>query len=284
MTVDPFSAEVRDGKVWGRGSTDTKGTMSAMLRALYELREVIPGLDHEIWFAGLMGEEAGNEGAAWIVSSGFRADFALIGEPTSCDALYAHMGATWLRLTTRGRAAHAAEPARGVNAIYKMADVARRVRDELCPRLAGRTDPLLGAATASLGVITGGRKINVVPDCCEAELDVRTLPNQQGDDFLAEIAQVLRGAEGDVEIDVIRRHPPMLTDLSHPMMERFTRIGAKLVTASWFCDGSLLSQGGIPSVAAGPGSIAQAHTVDEFLEIDELQRGVEFYKAFLCQC
>jgi acetylornithine deacetylase/succinyl-diaminopimelate desuccinylase-like protein len=284
MTVDPFAAEVRDGKIWGRGTTDTKGTMSAMLRALYELREVIPGLDHEIWFAGLMGEEAGNEGAAWIVSSGFRADFALIGEPTSCDVLYAHKGATWLRLTTRGKAAHAAEVSQGVNAIYKMADVARRVRDDLCPLLASRPDPLLGPATASLGVIAGGRKINVVPDCCEAELDVRTLPNQQDDDFLAELTGVLRGPEGDVEVDLMRRHPPMFTDLNHPMIERFTRVGAKTVTASWFCDGSLLSQGGIPSVAAGPGSIAQAHTVDEFLEIAELERGVEFYKAFLCQC
>jgi acetylornithine deacetylase/succinyl-diaminopimelate desuccinylase-like protein len=198
--------------------------------------------------------------------------------------LYAHKGATWLRLTTRGKAAHAAEVSQGVNAIYKMADVARRVRDDLCPLLASRPDPLLGPATASLGVIAGGRKINVVPDCCEAELDVRTLPNQQDDDFLAELTGVLRGPEGDVEVDLMRRHPPMFTDLNHPMIERFTRVGAKTVTASWFCDGSLLSQGGIPSVAAGPGSIAQAHTVDEFLEIAELERGVEFYKAFLCQC
>ncbi len=284
MTIDPFAAEVRADRIWGRGATDTKGTMSAMLRALWELRDVIPGLDHEIWFAGLMGEEAGNEGAAWIISSGFRAAFALVGEPTNCDVLYAHKGATWLRLTTRGKAAHAAEVARGENAIYKMADVARRVRDDLCPLLASRPDPLLGPGTASLGVITGGRKINVVPDHCEAELDVRTLPNQQGDDFLAEMTAILRGANGDVEVELMRRHPPMLTDLHHPMMERFTRIGAKPVTASWFCDGSLLSLGGIPSVAAGPGSIAQAHTVDEFIDIAALERGVEFYKAFLCQC
>ena len=284
MTVDPFAAEERDGKIWGRGATDTKGTMSAMLRALWELRDIIPGLDHEIWFAGLMGEEAGNEGAAWIVSSGFQADFAVVGEPTNCDVLYAHKGCTWLRLITRGRAAHAADPQRGENAIYKMADVARAVRDELVPALAAKPDALLGAATASLGLIGGGRKINVVPDLCEAELDLRTLPNQQGDDFLDKIGSLLSRGGGEVEVELIRRHPPMLTDPNHPMMERFTRIGAKLVTASWFCDGSLLSQGGIPSVAAGPGSIVQAHTVDEFIEIDELRRGVEFYKAFLCQC
>lgn len=284
MTVDPFAAEERDGKIWGRGATDTKGTMSAMLRALYELRDIIPNLDHEIWFAGLMGEEAGNEGAAWIVSSGFRAEFALVGEPTSCDVLFAHKGATWLRLITRGKAAHAAEPQWGENAIYKMADVARAVRDALCPALATKPNELLGAATASLGVVSGGRKINVVPDYCEAELDLRTLPNQQGDDFLAEVTAVLRRGCPDVEVELVRRHPPMFTDPRHPMMERFTRIGAKAITASWFCDGSLLSQGGIPSVAAGPGSIAQAHVVDEFIEIAELRRGVEFYKAFLCQC
>ena len=284
MTVDPFAAEVRDGRVWGRGTSDTKGTMAAMLRALYELREIIPGLDHEIWFAGLMGEEAGNEGAGWMISSGFRAEFAVVGEPTNCDVLYAHKGAVWLRLVTKGTAEHAAVLNFSDNAIYKMADVARIIRDELVPSFAANPDPLLGPATASLGVIHGGRKINVVPDICEAELDIRTLPSQQGDKFITDLTALLRRGDPKVEIEVTRQHPPLLTDIGHPMMECFTRIGAKPVTASWFCDGSLLSHGGIPSVAAGPGSIAQAHTVDEFLDIAELERGVEFYKAFLCQC
>ncbi len=281
MTVEPFAAELRDGRVYGRGATDTKGTMAAMLWALWLLRAELPRLQHEIWFAGLMGEEAGNEGAATLAADHADADFALVGEPTGCDLVYKTKGVSWLRLHARGRAAHNATPERGENAVYKMADALRYVRDELPGELAAFADPVLGAPTASVGTITGGSKVNIVPEMCTADLDARLVPAQDRAGFADWLAERLRRAGLDVEVEMLRGNPALDTDPGHPCVRALQAAGGRLVGAPWFCDGSLLQAGGIPAVAAGPGDIAQAHTADEWLAVEDLRAGVEFYKRFL---
>jgi acetylornithine deacetylase/succinyl-diaminopimelate desuccinylase family protein len=275
MTIPPFGGELRDGKIWGRGATDTKGPMAAMLWALHELRDRIPALGHEIWFAGLMGEEAGQEGArAFVKEAG--ADFALIGEPTGRDIVYTHKGALWLKLRTTGHAVHASAPQLGENAIYKMADVLRCIRDEIAPRLASQADPVLGSPTISAGTIRGGTKTNIVPDFCEVEVDTRTIPGQNP----AEIPRLLQEASPGLEISVWQSSP-LNTDPSHPLIQLLIRNGSRLAGAPWFCDAAVFAEAGIPAVAAGPGSIAQAHTNDEWISVADLEDGVRFYRAFL---
>ncbi len=281
MTVDPFAAERRDGRIYGRGACDTKGTAAAMLWALWEWRAELPRLQHEIWFAGLMGEEAGNEGAMALAADHPDADFALVGEPTGCDLVYKTKGVTWLRLTTRGRAAHNATPERGENAVYKMADLLRAIRDEITPEFAGLADPVLGAPTMSVGTIQGGSKINIVPEVCTVDVDVRTVPAQATPGFLDAVSARLRRACPGLEIEHLRSNRPLDTAPEHPCVRALQAAGGRLVGAPWFCDGSLLAAGGIPAVAAGPGDIAQAHTADEWLAEDELRAGVEFYQRFL---
>lgn len=281
MTVDPFAGERRDGRIYGRGACDTKGTVAALLWALWELRDELPGLGREVWFAGLMGEEAGNEGAAALAATARPGDFALVGEPTGCDIVHTHKGVTWLQLTTSGRAAHSAAPERGENAIYKMADVLRCVRDELAVELKALTDALLGWPTVNIGVVRGGTKVNIVPDVCTAELDLRTIPAQVGGDLVGAIAARLRRVCPDLAVEHIRSHLPLDTSRDHPCVRALEAAGGRCVGAPWFCDGSVLAKGGIPAVAAGPGSIAQAHTADEWLAEDDLRGGVEFYKRFL---
>ena len=279
MTIDPFAAEVREGKLWGRGASDTKGPMAAMLWALWELRERIPALGYEICFAGLMGEEAGQYGSKAFVAK-HTADFAVIGEPTELGIVHTHKGSAWLHLTTRGKAVHASAPDRGANAIYKMMEVLGVVRERVIPRFAAMSHPVLGAPTVSVGTIRGGSKINIVPDCCEAGVDLRTIPEQDRAGFVEGIVEELREVCPDLEVSWTESRP-LWTEPGHPLIATLERAGGKLCGAPWFCDAAVLAAAGIPAVAAGPGSIAQAHTNDEWIGLEELQRGVEFYKAFL---
>lgn len=273
MTVAPFGAELRDGKVWGRGASDTKGSMAAMLWALRSERDYLPELGHEIWFAGLCSEEAGQHGATALAKEE-HFDFVIAGEPTGLDAVVAHKGALWLTLTTRGRAVHAAEPHRGDNAIYKMADVLRCVRDEIAPMLHARGEhPLLGATTISAGTISGGSKINIVPDVCRAEVDIRYCP---GESPLESVSARMRAVCEDLEIEHTISQP-MLTDEAHPVIGKLKACGSRTIGAPWFSDAGVFSQYGMAAIALGPGSIAQAHTRDEFITVADLEAGVEFF-------
>ena len=281
MTIDPFGGEERDGKIWGRGASDTKGPMAAMLWALWEMREQLPSLQYEICFAGLIGEEAGQHGSKAFVAR-HHADFAVIGEPTEFGIVHTHKGSTWLYLTTRGQAVHASAPALGVNAIYKMMEVLVALRGRIIPDLNTLSDPTLGAPTASVGTIRGGSKINIVPDECHASVDLRTIPAQDRPGFIEGIVEELRKACPDLETNW-HQSRPLWTDPAHPLISALERAGGQLCGAPWFCDAAVFAAAGIPAVAAGPGSIAQAHTNDEWMSVEELKQGVEFYKRFLEQ-
>jgi acetylornithine deacetylase/succinyl-diaminopimelate desuccinylase-like protein len=286
MTIDPFAAELRDGKIWGRGASDTKGPMSAMLWALREMRDAIPALPHEIWFAGLMGEEAGQDGARAFVRElvnepGFDPArcFALVGEPTMLDVVHRTKGATWIKASAHGKAVHASTPDKGDNAIYKMASLVSAVRDEVAPSLKKLSDPLLGSPTISVGVIRGGTKTNIVPDLCEVEIDLRSIPGQD----ISLVLDLLRNACPGVTLELSQSSPPLDTDAAHPLIALLASDGSRPVGAPWFCDAAVFSAAKIPAVACGPGDIAQAHTCDEWIAVIELERGAAFYRRFLAR-
>lgn len=275
MTIDPFSGDVRDGKLLGRGASDTKGTAAAMLWALREAREFLAELPYEIWFAGLVGEEAGQFGAKALAAEE-KFDFVMAGEPTSLDIVHAHKGSCWLGLRTRGKAVHASRPEAGLNAIYEMMQAIECLRLEGIPRLAAASNPILGTSTLSVGTIRGGSKVNIVPDFCEASVDIRIIPGTDPD-FITDL---LRQRVPDIEID-LKRSEPLYTDPAHPVINCLRSLGSGLVGAPWFCDAAVFAAQGCPSVAIGPGSIAQAHTADEFIHVADLEAGADFFLRFL---
>jgi len=279
MTVDPFGAEIREGKVWGRGSSDTKGTMAAMLWALSAERERLGTLDYEIWFAGLAGEEAGQQGAeALALEEKF--DFVIAGEPTGLDIVHLHKGCTRLRLVARGKAAHAARPELGENAIYKIADAIDFLRAEVGPKLEACSHPILGHSTMSVGTIQGGSKVNIVPDFCEATVDIRSVPGAETATLIASLPELLRGRVAGLEVQATAA-APLNTDRDHDVIRRLEGLGSHCVGAPWFCDAAVFGRQGVPAIALGPGSIDQAHTEDEWISIADLERGAAFFQRFL---
>ncbi len=276
MSIDPFAAEVRDGRVWGRGASDTKGSIAAMVWALGACGAGrLGGLSHEIWFAGLMGEEAGLQGSAALAAEE-DFDFVIAGEPTDLRVVNATKGCAWATLRTTGRAVHASMPEGGTNAIYQMADVVRFLRDEVAGELAEMVDPVLGAPTLSVGVINGGSKANIVPDACELRVDFRTVPGQSLDGVFERI----RAMRPEIGVETYAAGP-MATDAGHPVIGTLRSLGAECVGAPWFCDGANFAARGVPAVAIGPGSIAQAHTENEFIAVADLEGGAEFFERFL---
>jgi acetylornithine deacetylase/succinyl-diaminopimelate desuccinylase-like protein len=276
MTVDPFAAKIENGKIWGRGASDTKGTMAAMLWALKSVdwRK----LNVAIGFAGLADEESGQLGAKAAAARHF-ADFVIAGEPTNLDVVYTHKGTAWIEVATTGKSAHASTPERGINAIDRMNTALLALAEQfpkICP---AQNHPVLGPPTLSIGRIHGGTKINVVPDRCVAEVDIRVLPGQES--IFTDIQTFFDQKQIPATIRTIKDSKPLFTDPEHPIINRLAGLGSKRVGASWFCDAALFANVGTPAIALGPGSIAQAHTADEFIEVAELERGAEFFTKFI---
>lgn len=281
MSIDPFSGELRDGKVWGRGASDTKGPMAAMLWALRESRGRLAGLGHEIWFAGLMSEEADQHGSRALAGEEQFA-FVIAGEPTDLDVVHTHKGSAFLNLTTRGVAGHASRPELGENAITKMLDVLAFIRTELTAEFAAQRDPVLGSSTLSIGTIHGGTKTNVIPDRCEASVDMRFVPAHYRSAITDELRARLQRIVPDVEMQAVPA-PPLYTDPAHPLIGLLGECGAQPVGAPWFCDACFFAERGTPAVALGPGSIRQAHVKDEFIAVEDLEKGVAFFAKFIAK-
>lgn len=285
MTVDPFGGEIRDGKLWGRGASDTKGPMAAMLWALHENRDLLESLPIAVDFVGFMGEESGQWGSKdFAKNHGEDYTFALVGEPTSMEIVHVTKGSLWATLRTTGKAVHSSMPERGENAILKLTRALDRLDCHLVSELAGFTHPVLGRSTMNVGVIRGGSRPNIVPDLAEAEIDIRITP------ALTEAGGALKLLKDtlefhDLPVEIVRPHenPPMDTSADHPVIRRLLATGTdvKLAGAPWFSDAAHLSAGGIPSVCIGPGSIDQAHTADEFIDLTALREGAEFFTRFV---
>lgn len=287
MTIDPFGGELRDGRIYGRGASDTKGTMAAMLWALRELRDELSQLPCEITFAGLMSEESGQFGSKACAEALSAADpdapaniFVVVGEPTGLDIVHTHKGSIWATLRAEGKAVHSSQPDRGDNAITKMLPALRYFHEAGAARHLQAEDAVLGRSTVSIGTIRGGTKINIVPDLCEAEVDLRLVPGVHVAATKTALERDLATVAPGVRVTFTSAEP-LRTDPTHPFIRRLENLGAKCIGAPWFCDAAIFASHGIPAVAIGPGSIAQAHTKDEWLAVDDLLAGAEFYARFL---
>jgi len=281
-----FIPQRKNGRLYGRGACDTKGSVAAMLSALRELAEAKSRpRETEIVFAGLMDEENAQAGSRALAASGFKAALAIVGEPTQLQVITAHKGSLWLELTTHGRAAHGAAPHLGKNAVHEMARIVDLIETVYAAQLRKRRHPLLGTATVNVGRITGGTQPNIVPDRCVIAVDRRLLPGETEATVRRELAALLRAKKLSATIATAKLAPavPLETNPELPLVRQFLNsVGqTKTLGVDYFCDAAVLAAVGIPSVVFGPGNIAQAHTSDEWISLAELERGKNLLLRFL---
>lgn len=300
MTIAPFTPVIKGGRLYGRGSCDVKGGMSAMLAAFARLAIERPAGCANVLMACTCDEEFAATGVRHLARSWNGADlnesfltsppdFCIVAEPTDLNIIVAHRGVVRWKLQTLGVACHSSRPHEGVSAIYAMAEVIQALQKyalELPQRVGEH--PLCGSPTLSVGRITGGTSVNIVPHECEIEIDRRTSPGERSDQVLAELESYLRE---QTSVDFVMHAPwidaDSLADDQDPvwvdqLMQQITAIsGPREKVGAWYCtDASSLAAAGAPSVVYGPGSIAQAHTADEWIEIEQLRQACETYYQF----
>jgi acetylornithine deacetylase/succinyl-diaminopimelate desuccinylase family protein len=283
-----FTPAKKNGRIYGRGACDTKGSVAAMLSALFAIaNDANRPKQTEIIFAGLIDEEDGQRGSRALADSGLKADLAIVGEPTELKIVTAHKGSLWLQLETRGKAAHGSTPHLGKNAVHEMARIVDLLETKYAAQLRRRRHKLLGHATISVGTISGGTQPNIVPDKCLISADRRILPGETEQSVRREILQLLRAKKLSANIHDSRAAfcGSLETDFNLPLVQKFSRVlgQKKPLGVDYFCDAAVLAQAGIPSVVFGPGNIAQAHTSDEWISLAQLEEAtrmlVKFFKT-----
>ncbi len=275
-TPEQFLPRKRGKRLYGRGACDTKGSVAAMLSALATVVRNPERPRHtEISFVGLLDEENAQAGSRALAARKVKADLAIIGEPTRLKVVTAHKGSLWLQLEARGRAAHGSRPELGRNAVHVMARVVELLETGYQGLLKRRKHPVLGCATVSVGTIRGGTQPNIVPDHCAIQLDRRTLPGETESGVCREILRFLRRHRLEVTCADNKLAPcvPLETDPNLPLVGDFLKAVGQRGPAGvdFFCDAAILGEAGVPSVAFGPGDIAQAHTEDEWIDLESLE-------------
>jgi acetylornithine deacetylase/succinyl-diaminopimelate desuccinylase-like protein len=239
----------------------------------------------EILFVGLVDEENAQAGSRAFTTRGPSARLAIVGEPTRLEVVTAHKGDAWIELETRGKAAHGARPELGRNAVHAMADIVKLLEEGYAAQLRKRRHPLLGRPTVSVGVIRGGSQPNIVPDTCTVQVDRRTLPGETEGLVWREIRRLLRRRGLRARLRNVRGGPcPALeTDWRDPWVQTLMQAArqSRPVGVDYFCDAAVLAAAGIPSVVFGPGDIAQAHTVNEWISVRHLEQATGLLLRFL---
>jgi acetylornithine deacetylase/succinyl-diaminopimelate desuccinylase-like protein len=188
-------------------------------------------------------------------------------------------------LAATGRAVHSSRPDAGENAILKLTRALDEIDRAMAKRLPAYADPALGAPTCNVGVIRGGARANIVPDLAEAELDIRTTPALAATPGGAGgfLRAVIEECALPVEMTNPCDNPPMETPSDHPDVRKLlaARPGTHLTGAPWFSDAAHLAAAGLPAVCLGPGSIDQAHTAGEFIDLTALDEGARQFSAYL---
>jgi acetylornithine deacetylase len=275
----PFEPAERDGRLYGRGAQDMKGGLSAMVDAARQLAAAGGPERGRVVVACVVDEEHSSIGAEALVRD-WRADAAVVTEPTDLQIGVAHKGFAWLEIETRGRAAHGSRPAEGRDAIFRMGRVIGALEHLDRTLQAGTRHPRLGPASLHASMVNGGHEWSTYPDRCRLQAERRTLPGEAAADADDEARGVLRAlAEQDGEFEAVARlvfsRDPYEIDEQAELPQALARachsrrVPAGFCGMSFWTDAGILGAAAIPSVLFGPGG-AGLHSIEEYVNVADV--------------
>lgn len=284
---DALRAKIADGRVYGRGSCDMKAGLAAYLEVVRLLRETDTSLKGDLVITGLADEEHLMIGSRDMGKHGPWAAYGIIGEPSNLVICPGHKGQLGFRIRTLGKAVHSSQPEKGINAIEAMARVIEAFREYGAELMKRSAHPLCGHARSCPGVIRGGTIVSTVPDFCELEIDRRTLPGETTEcvieeyrhllDALAKSSPGFRYEIAGPTLSIAPLDIPLDSPIVKSVTGGYESVVSKKATVSAFLGGTDAPNLGFPALVFGPGGIAQAHSINEFVEIDDMVAATKIY-------
>jgi succinyl-diaminopimelate desuccinylase len=285
----PFEPLCEEGRIYGRGAADMKGGIAAVITAICQLVEQAGRLQGDIVFLASAGEETDSCGTKKFIAE-FAKDLpplagVIIPEPTDFDIVTAHRGILWLKVTAKGKTAHGSTPQLGVNAINSISLLLNELRGHKIPH---SPHPVLGGCSMSINRIYGGSATNIIPEQCTIEIDIRTLPGLGHKEIVSDLEEALdklslRHNQFSAELGLLRDIPALETDGNSPFVKAFCAVTeiARTRAVGFTTDGPHFARLGLPVVIFGPGKPNLAHKPDEYIDLADLEKAVDYYKKII---
>ena len=280
----PFSAEVIDGKLYGRGACDMKGGLTMLIGTMINLKECPELLEnYSIFFLGSADEESGMTGAYNCVRKGFMKDSVLliVGEPTNMNIGIAEKGLLWADIHIYGKAGHASTPEVGRNSI----ECALNIIPQLHECLDNVKNRVLGSSTLNIGKISGGVAHNIVPDKTILSVDYRYIPEQDFARLNAKLHSI-NASPCKIEVKITHTLPALQTDVGIPFIQNLKKInGKEIMGFPYATDAGVLIQkkNAVPFVIYGPGDPGVIHKPDEYITVEDVIKSTEYLSQALIQ-
>ena len=281
MVHEPFSADLRSGRIYGRGSADMKSGLAAMCAAA--ATSASRESERQILITAVVDEEYESLGMRALLAGGIRAEQAIITEPTRLAICPAHRGFAWFDVELRGRAAHGSRYDVGIDAIMHAGLLLAELDRLEHARQGGPTHPLLGRGSLHASKIEGGVGMSTYPERCNLAIERRTIPGESVQKAMREITNACARVksdrpEFDARVTLSTAQLPSDVPVDAPVVRRLVGaveregIPVSIKGLSAWTDAALLNDAGIPTVCFGPGDIALAHAAEEFVAVDDIER------------